>query len=263
MDQEQAVEQVHLSYSQVQEFTQCPKRYHLHRRQGLAPEFVPSGLIFGSAIHEAIALFHQARLEGREVDVEELLAAFSNCWSAEQLPVRYSPGSSEAGLMRRAKKMLEYYLANPHCAGEVLAIEEAFSLNLSPDLPPVVGRIDLVERSAEGHLVVTDFKTAKSRQTPSTDQLVLYQEAAKGLDRAGNSQVLTRYVVLLKTKEPEVVVYEPEITPGQIDRLCRTYLDVWEAIEAGVKHPHTSWWCGSCQWQRHCDAYEPDLDSMF
>lgn len=263
MDKRETTDEVHLSHSQIQEFVQCPKKYDLHRRLGLEPEFIPSGLLFGSAVHEAIALFHQARLEGREVDADELLTAFSSCWSAEALPIRYGTREGRAGLMRRAQAMLECYLADPHCAGEVLAVEEAFVLDLSPDLPPVVGRIDLVERAADGRLVVTDLKTSKNSKAPSIDQLVLYQEAAKDLDCTGNGRVTARYLVLTKTKEPEVVVYEPEIRPGEIERLCATYLEVWEAIKAGVKHPRTEWWCDSCQWQRYCDAYQPELEPMF
>jgi ATP-dependent helicase/DNAse subunit B len=57
--------EVHLSYSQVSEFIRCPRRYHLRRRLGLEPDFVPSALVFGSAMHEALARLHMMRLEGK------------------------------------------------------------------------------------------------------------------------------------------------------------------------------------------------------
>jgi len=48
--------ELHLSHSQISEFTRCPRKYHLHYRLGLPAEFCPSGLLFGSAVHEAIAI---------------------------------------------------------------------------------------------------------------------------------------------------------------------------------------------------------------
>ena len=89
------LKEVHLSHSQVSEFVQCPRKYHIHRRLGLAPEFMPSGLLFGSAIHEALALYHQQRLEGKSATEEQLYRAFIEDWDEEQLPVRYRPGESE------------------------------------------------------------------------------------------------------------------------------------------------------------------------
>ena len=90
--------QTHLSHSQVQEFTQCPRRYHLHVRPGLLPEFMPSGLLLGSALHEALAAYHQGRLEGKELGLDDLCAAFLERWGKEQMPVEYGKGESEESL---------------------------------------------------------------------------------------------------------------------------------------------------------------------
>jgi len=84
--------EVHLSHSQVREFLRCPRKYHLHRRLGLEPEFCPSGLLFGSAMHRALALYHQRRLEGRSASLGDLLGAFNRCVDDESLPVRYRRG---------------------------------------------------------------------------------------------------------------------------------------------------------------------------
>ena len=78
---------LHLSHSQVGEFTRCPRKYHLHRRLGLPAAFCPSGLLFGSAVHEALARYHQSRLEGKEAPLEKLLDAYRARWKGERLPV--------------------------------------------------------------------------------------------------------------------------------------------------------------------------------
>ena len=141
---------VHLSHSQVSEFTRCPRKYHLHYRPGLPAAFCPSGLLFRSVVHEAIARYQQARLEGKEAHLSDLVAACRERWDAEGPPVRAKAGESVGLLMRKAERLLGCYLSNPHSAGEVLAVEEPFTVELCPGVPPVRGVIDLVERTAEG-----------------------------------------------------------------------------------------------------------------
>ena len=245
--------EVHLSHSQVQEFVQCPRKYHLHRRLKTAPDFMPSALLFGIALHEALALLNQRRLEGKAASLAELHNTFLGQWKAEQLPVKYSRGENENFLKAMARRMIAHYTENPVCSGEVIGVEQPFRIMLSTDLPPVHGRIDLVERYPDGHLVVTDFKTAKARKEPECDQLVLYQEAVRELDDPGRDRISARFVVLLKTVEPAVVVYEPEIVPEDLRKLTTRYEQTWQAIRSGCAFPITGWWCAGCQWQRHCD----------
>jgi len=244
--------EVHLSHSQVSEFVQCPRKYHLHRRLGLKPEFAPSGLVFGSCVHEALSAFHQARLEGRSAGLAELVRAFQERWSAETLPLKFGKGESEKSLRTKAKGMLRFYLDNSSCRGQVIAVEEPFRIVLSEHIPPVFGRIDLVELSPEGSLVLTDFKTAGSRREPDPGQLVLYREALRHLDYPGVDSARVKYELLLKTKEPGIAVYEPEVSEESVDRLRSLYRAVWPDIQAGCSFPHEGWWCESCQWRSAC-----------
>jgi RecB family exonuclease len=136
---------------------------------------------------------------------------------------------------------------------EVLAVEEPFVLQLSDQLPDIQGRIDLAELSTDGSLVVTDFKTAQAKTEPEPEQLVLYRQAARMMALCDDQAVRTRYVCLLKTKEPEVVTFEPEIPDGALEALTQRYTEVWEAIQSGCSFPVTGWWCAGCQWKRYCE----------
>ncbi len=255
---------VHISHSQVQEFTQCPRKYHLHRRLEVPPDFMPSALLFGIALHETLALFHQRRLEGRAVSLEELHNTFLGHWEAEELPVKYSRRENEEALIGVAKRMVEVYVDDPGCCGEVLGVEEPFRVDLSPKLPPIHGRIDLVEKSANDQLVVTDFKTSKNGNKPASDQLVVYRRAVTDLGFPANSAVQCRYVVLTKTAEPEIKVFEVDVTAEDVVKLVSRYEQVWQAIQGGSSYPRTGWWCKGCQWARHCDAANGgETDSLF
>ena len=243
----------HLSHSQINEFTTCPRRYHLHRRLGLEAEFCPSGLLFGSAIHEALSLFHQLRLEGKEATIDRMMDGFTECIKSERLPVRYGPGESPGLMKALAKRMLLNYLECPRTGGRVLAVEQAFEVSLAVSLPPIQGVIDLVETDTRGHLVVTDFKTASSRREPAPGQLILYCQAMKALDYPGSANLTARYVVLLKKREPEVVSYEIKVAGEDVERLRSLYSSVWQDIQLGCSFPKTGWWCEGCQWQKCCD----------
>jgi len=251
--------QVHISHSQVQEFTQCPRKYHMHRVLGLPAAFIPSGLLFGVSMHEALALYNQRRLEGREAGFDELYGEFVNSWDAEPLPVRYNNGEDEAGLKGLARGMLRSYLARPASSGEVVAVEEPFALELTEALPQVEGRIDLIERTGDGGCVLTDYKTARSRRTPSPDQLVLYREAAARLGLADAERLRVRYVLLLKTASAGVEVVEVPVGPADLERLISTYVSAWREIERGCSFPRTGWWCEGCQWAQHCDSHPGGL----
>ncbi len=61
-----------------------------------------------------------------------------------------------------------------------------------------------------------------------------------------------RFVMLLKTKEPELVTYGPEMVAGDLQALTTRYEEVWQAIESGCSFAIHSWMCGGCQWARYC-----------
>jgi len=189
----------HISHSQVSEFTICPRKYHLHRRLGLQPEFCPSALALGSAVHEAIARYHQMRLEGGKPVLDDLLSAYRKRWSSELLPIRLKARESVGDVIQTAERILGAYCENPQCAGQPLAVEEPFTVKLDEDLPPVRGVIDLMEFAADGRLVLSDFETAGSRTEPDPAQLTAEsgtgeQETAGEWQRQGGR--LCRYLLL-------------------------------------------------------------------
>ena len=247
----------HISYSKINEFLMCPKKYHLHRRLRMPPAFIPSALIFGISVHEAIALYHQKRLEGVAAGEDDLLETFCRCWdNTEQekdLPVHYGKKEDSGVLFEKAEAMLRAYLDSPQSAGEPLAVEEWIEVSIRKDLPSLVGRIDLLEKTGDGQIVLTDFKTASSRRLQDAAQLVLYREALRLLGYPGAGEARLRCVVLLKTKTPGVEVQDLEAGGGRLEKLMSLYREAWEAIQAGVSYPRPDWQCKSCQWSHVCD----------
>ena len=66
-------EEPHLSYSQINSYMQCSLKYRFNYIDRLEPEFTPSPLHFGSAIHSVIQAFLQSTLEADPLRPDQLV----------------------------------------------------------------------------------------------------------------------------------------------------------------------------------------------
>jgi len=263
----------HLSYSQARAFSNCPLQWRLSREY--APAFVPASLLFGGGIHAAVESFYRARRLGVTVTVDDMLDAYENHWERETtskgLPVRFTAKLEDADGMRElASKMLAAFIVSAR-PGEVVAVEEPFSVNLAPDLPPVIGRIDLVEVRV-GHdgvrrLHLVDIKTAARRPTAedlNADQLVLYTLAARqagwaeslGLPLSAEFRVITK-----SAKTPEVIGVPVAVTPHDTVRFTEKMRQCWKSMQTGNSYPAPSWTCSACGYSTLCRAW-PNLPAV-
>ena len=259
----------HLSYSQIKRFTNCPLQWRLSREY--APAFIPAALAFGGGFHAAVEAFYRARLAGRIAGIDELPAAYDRHWvretSGNNPPVRFTAKLEDAAGMRDlATRMFRAFLADVR-PGEVVAVEESFAVTLAPDLPPVVGRIDLVEirEDADGirRLHLVDFKTAARRPTGEdldSDQLLLYALAAEqaGWAKSFGLPSALSFDVTTKTKTPERLSVSVTATQHGLARLGEKIRQCDRAMRAGVCYPAESWACVSCGYAECCAKW-PEL----
>jgi len=258
---QQAVEETRLSHSQIQEFTWCSMKHWLHKIRGVEPEFVPSSLVFGVSIHEALATYHKGLADGRQTALEELCDVFDRRWGEE--PVHYSAGKSESGLKAIARSLLQTYVSEAPLTGEIVRVEEFFRLVLDDDLPPIRGYIDLIERTPDDQLVITDLKTSSRDEPPGPAQLVLYSQALEAVGLDTESPVRLQYIVLPKRMDSHLSTFPVQVNQEDVDRLTSDYREVYQAIQDGVFHPRSDRWCGECPWKNRCPGYEFDLDPLF
>ena len=147
---------VRLSPSQVENFTRCGLRWLLESAAGVHS---PSVLRhFGIVIHAAAALAADGADDAditKRVDEAWRHLDFGSAWySAKQ--------RDQAELMVR--KFLDWHRANPR---ELVAVEEALQVKLGR--VEITGRVDRLERDADGGAIVVDLKTGSSR--PPDDEL--------------------------------------------------------------------------------------------
>ena len=228
-------------------------------------------LVFGGAFHAGVEAFYRARREGREAELAELLKAFNLHWAREtvekKLPVKYTAKiEDEDGARDLAGNMLAAFMAAAP-EGEVVAVEEKFAVDLAPDLPPVVGTIDLVEIRADAdgvrRLHLVDHKTAARRPTwedVDKDQLLLYLEAVRRMPRivALGLPLALSFAATTKTKLPTVVTVPVEPSTRETARVVEKIRLCHRAMTAGLCYPAPGRGCGTCGYARQCAVW-PNL----
>jgi putative RecB family exonuclease len=252
----------YISWSAISTFRSCPLKYWFRYVAGLPEESVSSALVFGTGIHTAIETVYRAELAGEaKPDLDALLFAYRSAWLPHD-PDAIQFGSSETrgSLDALAGKMLAAFLASPAASvrGRVLGVEEEIRGTVVEGVPDLFGRVDLLTED-DDQLVLTDFKTSRGKWSPeqaddASEQLVLYSKLAGEL--APGKKLVTRFLVLTKTKEPIVEEHLGEVRPDRVARTVTSVERVWRAVEAGNFYPAPSVvGCASCGYRKACEGW--------
>jgi len=253
----------YISWSALSTFRQCPLRYFFRYVAGLTEEGVSSALVFGSGIHAAVEGVYRAALAGEaKPTLEQSMFAYRSVWLPHE-PDSIQFGSSETrdSLDALATRMLTAFLASPGASvtGRVLGVEEEIRGMLVEGVPDLYGRVDLLHEDEE-RLVVTDIKTSRGKWSAeqvedSGEQLLLYSHLASEI--SPGKKLVTRFLVLTKTKEPVIEEHVSDATPEKVKRVLASVERVWKAIESGVFYPAPSIMsCSTCGYREACRAWK-------
>ncbi len=156
----------HISYSQVNTYLMCPLKYRYQYVDKVEYPFTPVSLVFGSSIHEAIALYYQGKMEGNILPPEVLMEQFKKRWAEdeEKREIQYN-GDDKESTLTMAGKLLNVFCERDNTDETIIGIEEPFRISLGNDIPDLVGVIDLLTADEKGAIAVVDHKTAVRRKT--------------------------------------------------------------------------------------------------
>jgi putative RecB family exonuclease len=252
----------YVSWSAISTFRTCPLRFKFKYIDGLPEETVSSSLVFGAAFHNAIEEFYRAHLAGDpKPDVERLLFVFRSTWLPHD-PDAIAFGAKETreSLDDLAARMLTAFLASPAASvqGRVLGVEEEIKGLLIPGVPDLLGRIDLLSETDDA-ITISDIKTSRSRWSPEqveagSEQLWLYAHVASEISPGKKLQ--TRFLIVTKTREPQVEEHVREVQPVAVKRTLAGVERVWRAIESGLFYPAPSTMnCSGCGYRAACRAW--------
>jgi DNA helicase-2/ATP-dependent DNA helicase PcrA len=146
-----------LSFTQVDDYLTCPRKYHL-RHVVRVPTAPHHALVFGNALHQAVAVVNLAAMRGKRVGDAPAKATLEAHWRSEGfLSAEHESARFAAGLLA-----LDRFVARTQdSAGDrVLAVERPFSVMVGD--VRVKGRFDAV-REVAGATVVTDYKSGDVR----------------------------------------------------------------------------------------------------
>ena len=251
----------YLSWSQVQSYQMCPRAFEFIYVLNTAPAFVPSSLLFGSAMHEAFAKVHEAELEGLPTPAcDELAARVTNLLSASLLPVKYSKTETPESLELLSQRMVTAFLAAPAASspGVPVCIEDRTTGIIDAQIPPIEGKVDYVRLTNDG-LVLRDYKTAKSRWNPdkveeAAPQLRLYATLLdRELEVYGPVQQL-EFVVVTKAVKPTVTLHQVARKQESVQACIDQIGAVWDGIRKSVFPTRPGWPCKSCPFASKCPA---------
>lgn len=258
----------HFSASALKTFLTCPKKFAFQYVIGAEPEFRPSALILGKAVHEALAVHHTGLKDGKPVHADEIhqqLDAAFDTNLAGSIPIQYRENGDADGLRRGGHALVGVYLANSEFKSEILAVEHGWRADLvdprTGELSDValVGVFDLVEKNEDGQVIVADTKTAAKRwsagQVDLDLQMSIYAEAAcqTGLV-PDNADVQIRLDVLVKLKREPVLERLHTVRGPEQRAIARMIAwDGLKAIESGSAfYRNPGWACDGCQFRRQC-----------
>jgi Holliday junction resolvase-like predicted endonuclease len=175
--------------------------------------------VLGSGIHGAAAFLFGEIARGERPGVADVQAYFASLWALEtgQRPVRFGGMESPEALLDLGTRMLAVLCSEVPDGIDVVAVESAFAVPLVDQATgavldrDLVGTLDLVERDADGRLVVVDLKTAARKysdlQVEASLQLSIYSYATAMNGLADEADLRLRFDVLTKTKTPELHRY--------------------------------------------------------
>jgi len=250
----------YLSWSQATSYLMCPRAFAFKYVEGMEPEFTPSSLVFGGALHDCLAEHHRAQLEGVPVPtVEDHRERVDAALSSAEPELRLGASETHDSLIDLTGRMLEAFLASEFSTptGEVVAIEEHCRGVISDQLPPIEGYVDLVTLHG-GVLTITDYKSSRtawneSKVRESAGQLLLYSMLQSDGSDSSDGSCRLQFVTLTKAKKP--VVEAHSVTPSEAQREATvTQLEeIWRGISAGSFPARPGWQCSTCPFGGRCE----------
>jgi DNA helicase II / ATP-dependent DNA helicase PcrA len=239
-----------LSASSLQDYETCPLKYKL-RYDWHLPEEASAPLQFGSAMHLALKAYFDGVRAGRPPDERSVI----DCFVDEFGKAKIDDEVQRDLYTKQGRDQLTTFLRSPlaHPANPVLETERRFKVEIGG--ARVKGRIDRIDKSANGEIAVIDFKTGKAKTQDDADeslQLSVYALAAqRELGCVASS------LVLINLENGTAI--ESRRTPKELLAAEEEVKTIAAKIAAGEFDPRPSGACAWCSYQSICPTQEEPL----
>ena len=166
-----------LSASAVDTYERCGLQFKLDRDWRLSAK-PAAAMQYGAAIHRVLKTYFDSVNLGRPKTDDELIDIFRRDLAEAKILEAYQHELYEKQGVDQLRDFLAAARTLP--PPQVLHTEQSFEIRLGET--SVVGRIDRIDRRADGSVAIVDYKTGKARDQENADeslQLSLYAIAAR------------------------------------------------------------------------------------
>ncbi len=245
-----------LSFTRVDTFEQCPRRFRYQYVDGL-PQTPAPQLSFGSSLHAALEWLYD-RKHPVLPSLDDTLQALFDRWDTagyvdvdrEEQLVAYE--HARRILSAQHDRIMQQGFRLP------VSVEAWFELPFEDDVV-VVGAIDRIDAHEDGSLHVIDYKTNRRARTRSqvrgSLQLAIYALATENLYGRRPSTVALDFIV------PGVTVTVP-VEELDLDAVPRRLADVARRIRSGEDTPTPNRLCDWCDFKDICPAWVADIGEL-
>ncbi|NWK54983.1 PD-(D/E)XK nuclease family protein [Verrucomicrobiaceae bacterium N1E253] len=250
----------YISASRLSCWQQC-RRKHYFRYIADIPSKPSPAMHLGKVVHATLQQWNLWRWDQIQYTRSDLIRTFLGAWQKEKLdnPVKWKSDLEEVKLRNKAWSLVSTYLDEQVIDEDedIAGVEVRLEAKL-PDLPPVIGIVDLVR---EGGRIV-DFKTAAKSPSEGSiahvhgTQLAIYALLYRHCTGAREGGLELHHLV--KTKEPKVCV--SEIDPLGDREIVNVIELLHRYVNAVMAEDYTaspSFMCAGCEHLERCKQW-PD-----
>ncbi|HEV7918451.1 MAG TPA: ATP-dependent DNA helicase [Solirubrobacterales bacterium] len=256
-----------LSASDLGVYQRCPKMYEFEKVIRI-PTREQSHLRLGILVHNVLERFHRDTGE-QEMQPNAISAKLADLIDAAIAAGGWGNSDDDRQLLERARTMCERYADSEYSRPQgKIELETKFSLKLDPSPSmadtqvagrmltgiQVNGKIDRIERLADGSHRLLDYKTGKKKtkgEVQKDAQLVLYRLAASEVLGIEASELVYYY---LEDISPAVIA---AATDERVAEVRETINSVADAIVQGRFEPTPEYSkCKTCAFSHVCPATE-------
>ena len=264
------------SFSQINLYNQCPKKYQFRYIDWLEREFETSpDLILWTSVHGALEwLYQQISIMNMPIKAD-VLWKFHQLWNdsiaeaGEKLIYKWD--QHEDDYLRRWEKYLESYYDKYAPFKDTIVVATESMMNFTLDNDPNSDNkqfrwiIDRLDKDAEGNFIINDYKTNKKLPPEGDDeyreQLILYAH--------GVQQKYWKYLKNIKARILYLhfdITDEWEISQESIDNVVAKYTWDINKIESS-RFDYNMWvknafptnqnpYCKYCEYQNVCPLWQ-------
>ena len=239
--------EMRLSASAVDTYERCGLQFKLERDWKLARK-PAAAMLYGAAIHRVLRTYYDAIRLGRPKTDKELLVQFRVDIAAAGIEEEYQHELYEKQGLEQLQEFLT--AARVGVAPEVLHTEEWFDIRVGDIV--VAGRIDRIDRCADGSVRVIDYKTGRARDQKNADESLQLSIYAMAAQNKWNYEV----EALVFHNLQENVAVTTTRSPGQLQEACGRIESAARGIADGIFKPKTGFHCSFCAYRNLCPAQE-------